>query len=324
MNKLKRHGLGTWISLLLATLLIVEYQACSPAKFASLDSLTPYLAMNGNGDSYSGKPVFFNAAESGNPCNRLSNQGHPFPSQQIFAINGVYSLVRENCHDIVPRALDVSSLQISADGTSLQYQGHSFALQNDLTEFNQVPVVCSSGKSIDTVMGNLFFSPLNLAESVWRVHPEITAQLDGSIEALPKFRVEVTDAQALEDWRRVSQNANLSPKTDYVTTFLLQAGSSDLASISYNELPAGQFVVVVYLRNVQAWIQYQTGAANPVVTSVQRYGDAVAVSVAFTSSASMNGPGGDIGVAPYRPGNNDRYSVGDSIYATAASLNLCR
>jgi hypothetical protein len=313
-----------FLAIVFATAGIASYQACGPTRFFDSDTVAKTTKSDGNGDSYSGKLGYYNSSEQNNPCQRMSSSGHPFPEKQIFFMNGSYSLVRDRCQDITPVPLNSAAIQIDPMTQDLSYQGKSYAHKTDLSEFNQVPVVCPAGKTLDIVSGNLFASPLNLTSSVWMSHPEIPAKLAGSIEALPNFLVQVTDAAKLENWRRVSQSIMINPSTTYVTSFLIKAGTQSLATIAYNELPEGQFTVIVDLANAQASVFWQDGTSNPIVTSVQRYGAGVAVSVAFTSSANTNGVAGDIGVAPYRVNNNDMYVLGDSIYATAPAVYYCR
>jgi hypothetical protein len=324
MKQGSRKMRNKFFALITATAVIASYQACGPIKFLNSSGASQTKMAEGNGDSYSGKLGYYNSSENNNPCQRLSTKGQPFPQQQIFFMNGAYTLVRDQCKDITPIALDSASVQVDPIGQTLTYQGKSFAYKSDLSEFNQVPVVCPVGKTLDVITGNIFASPLDLTASAWQVHPEIPAVLGGSIEALPNFLVQVSDPNKLEDWRRVSQNPYMTPNTSYVVSFLLKAGNQNFASITYNELPAGQFVVAVDLINAQATVQWQQGSVTPLITSVQRYGAGVAVSVAFTSSPTLSGPGGDLGVAPYRPNNNNFYALGDSIFATSPGLYYCR
>lgn len=296
--------------------LIATFQNCARLPFFSGSEEPSPLAQRGNGDSYDGKPTYFLPVEPGNPCNRLAASGKPFPSRQIFFMNGTYSLVRNQCRDIDPIPLMASEFSYNSSTDTLTYQGQAFRVQADLSEFNQAPIVCSGGRQ--PVGPNIFETPMDLSGPEWRImHPEIPAVLAGSLSALPLFSIAVVDGSLLEDWRRVSQQVMLTPGSNYVVSFLLKSGSVNTASILYYESNNSTFRVGVDMGAGSANVFDTIGVPVSVVS--QPYGNGQAVSVSFTAG----GNGADIGVAPWRPAGNGFYSVGDSIFATAAALHRC-
>jgi len=303
------------ILILAAFGLVVAFQNCSRLPIFSSSEPAP-LARRGNGDSYAGKPTYFLPVESGNPCNRLAASGRPFPTRQIFFMNGAFSLVRNQCRDIDPVPLAAGEFSYDSATETLTYQGQAFRIQDDLSEFNQAPVVCSGGRQ--PVGPNLFETPMNLSGPEWRVmHPEIPAALAGSLSALPLFSIAVINGSMLEDWRRVSQQVMLAPGSNYVVSFVLKGGSLNTASILYYENDNATFRIGVDIGAGSAAVFDTVGIPVSVVS--QPYGSGQAVSASFTAAGS----GADVGVAPWRPAGNGFYSLGDSIFATAAGLHRC-
>lgn len=294
-----------------------SFQNCTHQNFHGDAQNTPFNSAS-NGDSYPGKPGYYLQDDPNNPCHQLSKLGNPFPKNEIFLSGGKYSLVRENCRDIEPVMIDPSQITVNPDDT-IAFNGSTYNPRADLSEYDKTAPACKSGQSINMALGNLYANPLDLSAPVWQTHPEFPAALSGSISALPRHLVGFNNPAYLDDWERVSQYPVMSNGKDYVVSFLIEKGSVGYASIQY----AGrndQFVVVIDLNAGTSYTEWTKGNPN-VSSSVKPYDAGYVLSVYFTSDAS--GPNGDIGVSAYKPTPDNRMSVGDYIYAAAASLYEC-
>lgn len=297
--------------------------------FAFQNCTTKYRTIGpvaqGNGDSYSGMIAHYLSQDPTNPCNKLSNLGNPFPKTEIFLNGSTYQLVRQNCMDITPIPLDPTAITIDNSNNTVVYQGQTLSVQTDLSEYNQVPVVCPAGTSPNMTTGNQLADPLNLMTSPpWFMHPGVSVTLAGSVLALPIYQVQLTNPSELEDWRRVYQNIPLTPNTPYVLTFLMQRNNDNDGVIEYYFSDTDLFDIDVNFATQTTTVAAALGL-TPVVTNVSAYGSALAVSVAFTTPAEVTGITGGFGVNPYRPGNaTPTVDLGDAVNATAASLYICQ
>lgn len=306
--------------LLFATLsfaLVASFQACSRSRFSSDAS---GLRMQGNGDSYSGKPIYYLNFDQA--CTQVTSAGKPFPSAQIFLVNGVYQLVRDNCQDVTPpREILQSEITAAASVTEFSYQGRVFRSQTDLTEYMITPLLCPPGRTtMNLSPPNLVTDSLNMLQN-WNQHP-IEVTLEGSLSALPLFRYRRTEPNALEPWQRVSQAVSLTSNTLYSFSFLLKPGNVSLANVDYFMTGAGgpatdqYFKADLNLIDGSSTIIENTAGITGLVVQSQRYGSGWLFTVFFNPGAVVNP--GDLGVSTASAAN---IQLGDYIYGTANRLH---
>lgn len=306
-----------WVVLVASALGTIAFNNCTGATFSSVSLQSANTG--GSGDYYTGKPGYFLQHEETNPCSQIDTTGARFPNRQIFAQGGNPFLVRDNCQDIEPLAIPVGEIQIFNGGDRLVYKGQSFAIEPDLSKFDVADLSCPAGLSPSGATPvNLFASPLNWSAPEWTwVRPEINAVLFGSLNALPRFRIEVSsqDPSVLFDWYRLGQVTKaLKPVTQYTSQFFLSKGNTQGAKIIYYEGSHGSFEVSVDLT---------TGATNSttsgiLLTEVNSVPSGVGYLINITFKTSAQVAAGDFGVAPSRLGPDYSVQIGDFVYGTAA------
>jgi hypothetical protein len=297
--------------------LVLGFQNCSLVDFAGRSS-----SSGGNGESYTGKPTYYDYKNASQPCSQTSRTGQPFPNRQIFLQNGVFTLVRDACADVTPRALAAGEFTFDFVTDTLVYQGQTFNPRADLTDFNVVPLICPVGRTVNnTNPPNIYQQPLELSSAPWmNTHPQIPAALDGSIEALPRFRVEVTSTNPADwfDWMRVGQQPLVVPSTEYAVSFLLQPRTLNRAVLYYDENNGSYIAFGVDLIAQTVTMNAYQGVTNPSY-DLRRYGQSLLLTVFFRSSGGA--VQGDTGIAPWRGNHMDQSVVrGDSIFAAAAAF----
>jgi hypothetical protein len=299
-------------------LLVVPYQNCS-SKIQFLGPSQKSQMSGGNGDSYSGKPGTFLYFDHAAQCTKLDKNGQPFPNSQIFVTGTIASLVRVDCHDIEPIVLDPSTYTLDAVTGTVVYQGRTFDYQTDLTVYVKTDIPCPSGMSpiANAMPTNMINDALQWSSSNW-ISGYNSVALFGSIEALPRYRIERTDPLRLENWRRVSQLKFLVAGEMYAFSTVLLPGNTDNAILHYYYGDSNQFGVNVNIPTGATQFSHNIGMPG-VTAASSPYGAGRLVTVFFTAPVGANGS--DVGVATSNPTSMPA-SVGDYVYATAGSLQL--
>lgn len=300
------------------------FQSCGNVlDFGSKE--TSSQAPRGNGDFYTGKTDMYAYFDANTPCANVGNQGRPFPNRQIqyYPDLGAAFLVRENCKDLEPLQLGASDYRYDAGANTIAYQGQIYNLQTDPEEWNKIPLACPVGMSPTGAMAtNAFNSPMQITAPGWSMNPGIQSYLFGSLEALPRYRVQRTDANYLEHWRRTSQYVPLNANQQYSISFLVSQGNTSAASIMYWDTDTYQFVVRLDFLTGVPVISYQPGfAPGSITATAQPYGNGYNLTVFFVTPPTTGAP--EIGVTPTYthvgptapPG-----ALGDYLHVTAGGL----
>lgn len=319
-------------NLLLNVLVLAASTALLLNLFTSCDSLIKTKgdpssrAPKGNGDFYAGKTSIYTYTDPAAPCAQVGASGQPFANRQIqynAATLAAY-LVRDNCADLEPVLLPPADYVVDPIAQTISYQGQSFALQNDFTDEDIVPLACPAGLTPNGLRpANLFASSLNLTGGPWSINPGITSSLFGSISALPRFQIFRNDPALLDFYRRISQYPTLPGATQYAISFLVSQGNTDSATIFYWEANGREAVGHLDFATLQTQITYQPGF-NPgeVSISATPYGNGYMLTMFLLKTSASSAPEIGISATNYDPLRNpEPGNVGDFLNATAGHLH---
>lgn len=306
-----------------ALALLVSFQNCTNVtRFKSEPQSDTQLSGNGNG--YGGKPIYFENFNPSQRCPGTSVLGNPFPNRMIFATSVAVTLVRDNCQDLEPVVIPPSEYTYDATGQFIVYQGQQFNVRADLSEYNRIPALCPGNRVPNGASpANMLVSPLDLTAAPW-TQENTAVSLHGSIEALPRFRVEHS-GPALEAWQRVRQRVNIAAGTDYAVTFLASPGSLNLAYFVYwvdDGTGNTRYSLDINIDLLTGLVTYNNGPfQGPGITNVsiktQRYGAGYAFTVFFRQLTSETG---DVGISGTNGVFGGTMPLGSYIYATAADV----
>lgn len=289
----------------------------------------PTNQLNGNGDSYGGKPTIFVHSEN-NPCSEKGANGQPLPKNEIFVFsNNTAQLVRENCIDLdLPLNIPFNDLTFTSPVGPILYQGKSFQMQPNQGDFSLVAASCPSPmvSKPSAKRTNLMLSSQVLTDtSVWFNHIGIGVGLNGSLASLFRYQISRNSSVNLEYWRRIHQSDfPLSGGTPYVYSFLVEEGNLNEVNFILTQTSFSALSLVLNISSGQV-VEFQRNNIPSYSVTSYPVGKGRFFSVYF----SLAGGGLDtvIGITPNGVVSHSP-AFGDFIYGTAIQLeeinNFCQ
>jgi hypothetical protein len=349
-----------WSILIAATVLLFAYQNCSPIHLAYKEpSIIPNKLTNGG--PYGGMAKVYRHFNVVQPCSAKDLKGQPLANTEILfkpndeGLTAPY-LARESCSDLrIPTSIAAADLQILDPSLqTVRYKNTDLSSQNPPGDFDIVAAQCPIGKSeiSGALRTNSFVHSLdwmllqdpaaigpdyrfqsNGAARGWNTFPGIGVGLFSTIQSLPAFVVERNDSSNLELWRRQSQFVQLKANSEYMFSFVAQAGTVNGADVHiYRGMaatpgPTDESVLVTFDFNAGTTnVQYALNVAG-VSATLTPFGTGYLCTLYFKSSSTADQFVTNIGVTPTTSGQ----ALGqwkDSIVATAAQLvevnSVCR